>query len=291
MKIDIINKRTNNSLTLESYVYSSGVLITNFYPGNIPGLFNKVKGIGQYGSSLLSSTLEERTPIDVNAIILAEDRVEISTIKKNIDEILNPLDKVIIKYSDEGINKQIECSPDATPLYSTDYKTNNETALAFKVSFECFNPFWVDQEETILNVETWKDGFEFEFELTSIGVEFARKGPNEIEINNHGNVEAPLEVFFKGPALNPAITLNDEKFIKVNRNLEDDEMLYINTSFDNKVVQVFRGEVTEQAYNYIDIDSTFFNLNQGLNKISYATDGDFLPQSVVIKYKCHYFSL
>lgn len=291
MKIDIINKRTNNSLTLESYVYSSGVLITKFYQGNIQGLFNKVKGIGQYGSSMLSSTLEERTPIEVNAVILAEDKVEINIMKRNIDEILNPLDQVIIKYNDEGIKKQIECSPDATPLYSIDYKTNNSSALAFKVSFACFNPFWMDQEETILNVETWEEGFVFEFELNSDGIEFARKGPNEININNHGNVEAPLEVFFKGPALNPSITLDNGKFIKVNRNLEDDEILYINTSFDNKVVQVFRGEVIEQAYHYIDIDSVFFNLNQGLNKVSYATDGDFLPQSVVIKYKCHYFSL
>ncbi|MEG0642142.1 MAG: phage tail family protein [Clostridium sp.] len=290
MKIDIINKRTNNSITLESYVYSSGVLITNFYPGNIKGVFNKVKGIGQYGSSLMYTSIEDRQ-IELIAIILADDRSEINTIKRNVDGVINPLDNLVIKYFDEDIRKEIECMPEATPLYSTDYKTNNSNALAFKVNFECFNPFWIDQEDTVLNVETWEGGFEFEFELTSTDIEFARKGSNEIEINNYGNVEAPLEVFFKGPALNPSITLDDGKFIKVNRNLRDDEILYINTSFGNKAVQVFKGDVIEQAYHYIDIDSNFFNLNEGLNKISYATDGDFLSQSVVIKYKCHYFSL
>lgn len=290
MRIDIINKRTNNTVTLESYVYNTGVLITNFYPGTISATFNRVKGIGQHGSSLVSPSLEDRT-IEIKAIILSDDIMERNTIKRNLDDVLNPLDTIIIKYNNDGIRKQIQCSPDASPLYSTDYKTSNDLALAFSVSFECFNPFWMDQDETILNVETWEGGLEFEFELTSFGIEFARKGPNEIEINNYGNVEAPLEVFFKGPALNPSITLNSGKFIKVNRNLADDETLYINTSFDNKAVQVMRGDIVEQAYHYIDIDTIFFNLEPGKNLISYATDGDFLPQSVVIKYKCHYFSL
>ncbi len=290
MRIDIINKRTNNSITLESYINSTGVLVTYFNPGNISAKFNKVKGIGQYGSSLLSTSIEER-PVEIKAIILSNDIMERNTIKKNIDDVLNPLDQVIIKYNNNGISKQIEGSCDESPLYSTDYKTNNKSALAFTVNFECFNPFWMDQEDTVVNVETWEGGFEFEFELPSLGIEFARKGPNEIEINNYGNVEAPLEVFFKGPALNPSITLNDGKFIKVDRNLEDDEILYINTSFDNKAVQVMRGDIEEQAYHYINIDTKFFNLDPGKNLISYATDGDFLPQSVVIKYKCHYFSL
>ncbi len=290
MRIDIINKRTNNSITLESYINSTGVLVTYFNPGNISTKFNKVKGIGQYGSSLLSTSIEER-PVEIKAIILSNDIMERNTIKKNIDDVLNPLDQVIIKYNSNGISKQIEGSCDESPLYSTDYKTNNKSALAFTVNFECFNPFWMDQENTVVNVETWEGGFEFEFELSSLGIEFARKGPNEIEINNYGNVEAPLEVFFKGPALNPSITLNDGKFIKVDRNLEDDEILYINTSFDNKAVQVMRGDIEEQAYHYINIDTKFFNLDPGKNLISYATDGDFLPQSVVIKYKCHYFSL
>jgi len=47
MKIDIINQRTNNSISLDSYIYGMGVLITSFLPGNVPATFNKVKGINQ----------------------------------------------------------------------------------------------------------------------------------------------------------------------------------------------------------------------------------------------------
>lgn len=291
MRIDIVNTRTNNTITLESYVYNNGILITYFNPGKIEGIFNKVKGVGQNGSSLLSTTLEDRTPIELEGIILAEDKTELNALKRNIDNILNPLDTLIIKYYDGEITKQIECSSAATPLYSTDYKTNNDIALAFSINFECFKPFWMDQEETILNVETWEGGFEFEFQLTTDGIEFAKKGHNEIEIINDGNIEAPIEIFFKGPALNPSITLNNDKFIKVNKHIQESEILYIRTTFGNKAVQVIKESSIEQAYHYIDLNSTFFNLETGLSKISYATEGDFLPQSVVIKYRKHYFSL
>lgn len=290
MKIEIINKRTNNSINLDSYVYSSGILINKFDPGKIRASFNKTRGIGQHGYTLLSTTLEDRE-VNIKATIIANDRTERDIIKNNIDDVLNPLDELIIKYNDAEISKEIECSLDETPTYSTEYKTNNNFILEFNISFECFKPFWKDQTEKVINVETWKGGFEFGFELNSLGIEFAQKGSNEIIINNLGNIDAPIEIYFKGPALNPCITLDDNKFIKINKQIKDDEVLYINTSFDNKEVKIIKEDLREQAYHYLDIESTFFNLNQGQNKISYTTEGDFLPQSVIIKYKCNYFSL
>lgn len=290
MIIDIINKRSEKAITLEANVFNSGILITNFSQGNIPGTFNKIKGINQHGSSLLSTKIEEREMF-IEAIILAEDRRGIDIIKIGIDEVINPLDKLLIKYSDGDIKKEIIASADATPNYSTNYKTNNENCLAFKVSFECFNPFWMDQEETIMQIETWEGGFEFEFELISTGIEFARKGPNELNIINNGNIDAPLEIYFKGPALNPCVALGDGRFIKVNKDLNEEETLYIRTSFGNKAVKVIKDGVENQAYHYIDIDSSFFDLAYGENILSYSTEGDFIPQSVIIKYKCHYFSL
>lgn len=290
MKIEIINKRTNNSINLDSYVYESGVLINKFDPGNIKASFNKTRGIKQHGYTLLSSTLEEREPY-IKATIFATDRTERNVIKNNIDDVLNPLDELVIKYNDIGVSKEIQCSAIETPSYSIEYKTNNNFILEFEVSFECFIPFWRDQEDKVINVETWEGGFEFEFELSSSLIEFAQKGPSEIIINNDGNIDVPIEIYFKGPALNPCITLNDNKFIKVNKEIRDDEVLYINTSFDNKEVKIIKGDKREQAYHYLDIESTFFNLDQGENIISYTTEGDFLPQSVIINYKRNYFSL
>lgn len=285
--IEILNK--DKSITLDSYVFENGILITSFDDGEIPATFNKIKGVNQIGSSLNHSILETRN-MTLEAMILGEDRIQIEALKSSIDSVLNPMNDLIIKYTDDYKKKEIKGRVVSTPKYSSNYSTNNNNALALKIDIECFNPLWTDAVETIMNVETWIDGFEFEFELNSLGMEFARKGPNEVEIIN-GNVEAPLEIYFKGPALNPQITLNDNSFIKINKTLQDGEILYIRTNYGDKKVKIIRNDSIEQAYHYLDIDSRFFNLNSGKNKICYRTDGDFLPQSVVIKFKKHYLSL
>lgn len=290
MEIEIINNRTNLSVNLSSYVNPSGILINKFDPGKVAAKFNKNKSIRQNGYTLLSTTLEDRD-INIEATIIADDRIEIDTFKSLIDEVLNPLDTLTIKYDNENISRELQCSAEETPAYATDFKNNNDFILKFSISFECFNPFWLDQKENVLNVETWEGGLEFEFQLSEEGIEFSRKGPNEVEINNQGNVEAPLEIYFKGPALNPSIKLNDNKFIKVDRSLQDDEILYIKTSFDDKKVQIIKNNVQEQAYHYININSTFFDLPTGISKLSYSTEGDYLPQQVIIKYKTHYYSI
>lgn len=287
--IEILNKDNNKSITLDSYVFENGILITAFDEGEIPAIFNKIKGVNQIGSSLNHSTLETRN-MTLEAMILGEDRIQIEALKSSIDSVLNPMDDLIIKYTDDYKKKEIKGRVVSTPKYSSNYNTNNDNALALKIDIECFNPLWADQVETIMNVETWIDGFEFEFELTSLGIEFARKGPNEVEIIN-GNIEAPLEIYFKGPALNPQIVLNNRYFIKVNKSLQEGETLYIRTNYGDKAVKVIKGDSVEQAYNYLDVESNFFNLDSGINTLSYKTDGDFLPQSVVIKYKKHYLSL
>lgn len=289
MKIEIINMRTNESISMDSYIFGEGVLITEFNPGSIPATFNKVKGVNQNGVFRLTTTLEERQ-MELTAIILNSSRVEIEAVKSKIDDVLNPADDLKLKYTNDNIAKECICAADSTVQYSIENILNSESALEFKVSFECFNPFWTDQVETILNVETWEGGFEFDFEILSDGIEFARKGPNEIEILN-GSVEAPLEIFFKGPALNPKVTLNNSEFIKVNKALKEAETLYIKTNYGEKIVEIRKTTGVEQAYNYIDIQSKFFSLKPGKNTLMYATEGDFLPQSVIIQYKKHYLSL
>lgn len=289
MKITIVNTRTDESISMDSYVFGEGVLVTEFDPGSIPATFNKIKGVNQNGVFRTETTLEPR-PMELTAIILNSSRASIEAVKSQIDNVLNPLDELKFLYTSENIIKECLCAVGSTPKYAVENILNSNEALEFKVSFECFNPFWMDQTETVLNVETWEDGFEFEFELVDDGIEFAKKGANEIEILN-GTVQAPIEIFFKGPALNPKITLNNKEFIKVNKSIDETDTLYIKTNYGETAVEIRKPSGTEQAYNYLDIESKFFSLNPGKNTLVYATDGDFLPQSVIIQYKKHYLSL
>lgn len=291
--IELINKQNKVNITIDSYVKGTGILLTSFDDGQIQGEFSKFKGVNQYGQSINSTSLSER-PIDIEGIILADNREQIEVLKKQLVRILNPLQDVLLKYNGDYVNKEIIVRAEEIPKFSTDYKTNNEIGLGFKCSFNSAYPFWQDQDQNVINIETWEGGLEFDFEIPSDGVEFATKGINELELINYGDVESPLEIFFNGPALNPQVTLNGDKFIKVNKQIQDAETLYISTTYGNKKVEIIKSDgARENAYNYIDIKSTLslFNLDVWSNVLSYSTEGDFIPQSVIIKYKNKYLSL
>ena len=291
--IELSNNEKNLSIAMDSYVKGTGVLLTSFNDGQIQGEFSKLKGVNQYGQSISTTSLSER-PIDIEGIILADNREQIEVLKKQLVKILNPLQDVLIKYNEDYINKEIIVRAEEIPKFSTDYRTNNENALAFKCSLNASYPFWQDQNENVTNIETWEGGFEFEFEINAAGIEFAKKGPNELTFINHGDVESPLEIFFNGPALNPTIKLNNNKFIKLNKQIQDTETLYISTMYGKKRVEVIKSDGDrENAYNYIDIKSnlSLFNLEVGSNILSYSTEGVFIPQSVIIQYKNKYLSL
>lgn len=291
--IELINKENGLNTTIESYVQGTGILLTYFEDEQIQGEFNKFKGVNQHGMSINSTSLSERI-IYLEGIILADDREQIEVYKRQLVRVLNPLQDVLLKYNEDYINKEIIVRAEEIPKFSSDYKTNNKNGLAFKCDFNASYPFWQDQEENVTNIETWEGGLEFPFEIPSSGIEFAIKGPNELEFINYGDAESPLEIFFNGPALNPIIRLNDRKFIKLNKQIQDNETLYISTIYGNKRVEIINENgIRENAHNYIDMRSTLslFNLEVGSNILSYSTDGDFIPQSVIIKYKNKYLSL
>lgn len=297
--IELINKENKLSINIDSFIKETGVLLTHFEDEQVKGEFSKFKGVNQYGQSINSASLSERD-ISIEGIIIADNREQIEVLKRQLVRILNPLYDVLLKYNEDHISKEIIVRAEEIPAFSADYKTNNENGLAFQCSLNAPYPFWQDQKENVTNVETWEGGFEFEFEIPSDGIEFAKKGPNEIEFINYGDIDSPLEIFFNGPALNPVIKLrndkvnNKEAFIKLNKRIQDNETLYISTAYGNKKVEIIKNDgIRENAYNYIDIKSTLslFNLEVGTNILSYKTDGDFIPQSVIFKYKDKYLSL
>lgn len=54
-------------------------------------------------------------------------------------------------------------------------------------------------------------------------------------------------------------------------------MLYVNTEYGNKIVEVWKNianekeVVKENAFNYIDLDSSFFELVPGNNNLEYSS--------------------
>ncbi|WP_251860389.1 phage tail domain-containing protein [Clostridium sp. Marseille-Q2269] len=287
--IKLINLKNKEEINVESDIKYSGILCTKFNDNQTKGEFSRIKGVNQIGQSINSSTLSVRD-ISLGGVIIGEDRLQVEVLRKQLVAILNPLEDVLLKYTEDYIEKEIIVRAANVPIFSSEI--NNDNLLSFLVSLDADYPLWQDQEENVTNIETWEGGFEFEFEIPTEGIEFARKGPDKIEVLNNGQIESPLEFYFKAPALNPKIILNSKEYIKVNKKINEGEILYICTAYGKKRVEIIKEDGTrENAYGYIDIFSKFFKLPVGKSIISYSTEGDFIPQSVILKYKNQYLSL
>ena len=170
-----------------------------------------------------------------------------------------------------------------------DNRRNLYETLSFKIELICVDPFFKTVNEILININTWIGGWKFKFKLP---FKFKQKGEPKKNIYNDGHVETPVEIIFRGPAVNPSVINHATgEFIKVERTLTSDDTLYITTEFGNKKVEIERNGVRENAFHYIDLDSTFFQLKVGDNMIEYATDNELEPQSVEIRYRNRYIGV
>ncbi|MGL6294071.1 phage distal tail protein [Eubacterium aggregans] len=150
----------------------------------------------------------------------------------------------------------------------------------------CKNPLFKGVISKTLMVATWTGGWQFPWKFP---FKFKDKGEPSITINNLRHCDTPVEIFFKGPAYNPKITLDTGEFIKVKKTLSSDDTLIINTDFDDLRVEVETNGVETDAFDYYVSDSTMFYLHPGQNTIHYETADELAPQSVYIEYYEHYF--
>lgn len=158
----------------------------------------------------------------------------------------------------------------------------------FQISLICPNPNWKKYFEVGEEINTWIGGWKFKFKLP---FRFKQKGETKKNIYNKGDIDTPLKIYFKGPAVKPCITnLTTGKFIKINRELKSDDTLIINTERGNKEVIIESNGKKINAFNYIDLDSSFFSLLPGDNLIEYSTES-LEPQSVEIRFNHLYIGI
>ena len=81
------------------------------------------------------------------------------------------------------------------------------------------------------------------------------------------------------------------EFIRIKRELTSDDILYINTAFGQKKVEIIRSGVSTDAFDYIDLQSVFFSLQVGDNMLEYTSENGLDPQSVEVRYKNRYIGV
>lgn len=248
----------------------------------LDGLSNNLystKNVNQDGITIDNMDLQERS-ITLKGKIITTDKEEIQRNKNKLLSIFNPKFGGIIKYKDLYIN----CEVEAGPVFS--YKSYN--ILEWIIELVAPKPY-LESVQYGEEISTWINGLCFKF---SLPFKLKERGETKKNVTNEGHADTPIQIYFKGPAVNPKIVNHSTgEYIQVIKELTTDDILIINTEFGNKTVEIERDNIRTNAFQYIDLDSVFFNLKVGDNLIEYSSENEINPQSVEIRYKNRYVGI
>ena len=164
--------------------------------------------------------------------------------------------------------------------------------LRFLVHLYCPDPFLMGSITYSQEMADWVGGLRFPLQLPMM---FAGRSTRQSTIiRNDGDVPTPLTLEFLGPAVNPKVIKDDTgEYIQVNREIGEDEKLIVSTGFGDKRV-ILKNRITGEetnAFGWIDLGSTFFQLDVGNNLISYSAESGQETAKVWIKWRNRYLGV
>lgn len=255
---------------------------------NIPVTTHSQKAPRQDGSTYIDNTLEGRAITIEGIIITRNNPDEVLECRRKMQRVLNPkLGEVTISYHyGEKTNevKEIKGIVETTPVFPGGDGNKGFYYQKYLINIYCHNPFWLEPFYESSEMSYIMGGLKFNLVFPT---SFSSRGFRRKCINN-GDIGAPVEIDFKGPATNPSVTNETTgEFIKVNRELGQNDVLTVSTTFGEKYVRINE----ENAFHYIDLDSSFWGLVPGENVLSYKSNNDSINTRVAIKWRNRYVGL
>lgn len=250
--------------------------------GEVSVAIESQKAPKQDGSTYLGNVLENRAISIEGTIITKGDPGAVLEARRLMQRVLNPkLDAVTITYRRGNQAKEIVGIAETTPVFPSGQGSKGLYYQKFLLHLICHEPFWLDTYFESREMSYLMGGVQFRLRLPTL---FSYRGFKRRAING-GDVATPVEIEFKGPAVNPTVSnLTTGEFIRVNRELAEDDVLSIGTAFGKKYVRIN----DENAFHYIDLDSVFWSLVPGENALSYTSNNDSIKTRVVVSWKNRY---
>lgn len=239
--------------------------------GAIKNIIHTQKSPFQDGETVIAENLETRD-ITIDGSINAIDKEDILGYRRRLLKIFNPKLNGKLQYELDDFKKEIECKVDYAPIFPhTDGKYKK-----FLLQLFCPNPFWRDLSTTKEEIAIWRGMLEFPLEILESGIEIGYREPSLIiNAENKGDVPCGIKLDFKalGTVKNPSLlNINTREFIRINKTMTGGEVLTVTTHFGNKRVESNINGVITNAFNFIDLESDFIQLNPGDNLFRYDAD-------------------
>ena len=291
-RLEIVNLALNEKIIFDSYGGADEDILLSHIEGlGHPGATSqKTQGINQDGTNSSDSLLDARV-IKLQTTIRTINRRKLYELRRKIFRIINPKTynkdtnkrgELLIYYTNDYKKYRIYGKVE-DPAEFNERKKNHDKAT---ISFYCQDPYWLDEEGQDIDIKSVRGGLKFPLSL-----------PNKFsivtfykEIINEGDTEAPVQIEYIGPALNPKIVNETTgEYIQVNMEIGEKEKLIINTAEGKETVNLITPHTIKDVYNNIDLNSTFFKLIVGKNLIKYSSDAETSKDSVrIIDYSNKY---
>jgi len=249
--------------------------------GGAETLVQMQKAPNQDGATYLDTLLEPRS-MTFEVIIRADTQTELFEYRRKLARVFNPklgLGRLVYQYY--GGEKEIAAAVELAPVFPSDRDSSGPTFQKSLFTVICPSPFWLDTFTESEEMAAWLGYFKFPLRFpTRMGAQGSVR-----TLNNIGDVEAPVIIEFNGPAVNPkVVNLTTGEFVRVKRTLAEGDKLTIDTTFGRKRVEI-NGL---NAFNWIDLESTFWQLRPGYNVVEYTADSGQENATVQIKWRNRY---
>lgn len=285
-KLEVINLALNESILFNSVGnLEEDILLSHIEGLGHPGATSqKSQGVNQDGCNSEDSLLDPRV-IKLQITIGTKNREKLYELRRRIIRLINPKTynqstgkrgELLIYYQNDFKKYRIYGKVEDSAEFN-DRKNNHDKAT---ISFYCQDPYWLDEKGQDIDIKSVRGGLKFPLKIKTkfSTISFYK------EIDNEGDVEAPVQIEYAGPAMNPCI-INETtgEFIQVNMEIDEKEKLVIDTREGKETVNLITPHETIDVYNKIDLNSTFFKLIVGKNLIKYSSDIEGARDKITIK--------
>ncbi len=246
----------------------------------------------QHGDTLVGVRFEPRI-IEIKGKITERDHEAGARLRRQALKILNPELDGTLTYTFGDFARKITAKVDGTPKF-----THPDLFEVFNITFKCLSPFWLENEVKREEIAGWIADWIFPTVIDKDDPTSMIYGHREpaiiVDVYNSGHVSAGMKVEFKalGALTNPQIfNVNTREFMKVNYTMAAGDKIIIDTSFGSKSIRLISQGVESNIYRYMDVDSTFMQLDIGDNLFRYDADSGVDNLDVVISYNPQYLGV
>lgn len=240
--------------------------------GTVPGTHKSYKFLNQIGSSIESTSLEERD-ISISGWVIGSTYDLLSLNKAKLNRLVNPLHMISLIVGEY----QIDFKPDSSIKYSVAYKENNEVLCKFLIQGTCPYPMFTTTYRNTIDIASTLPKLRFPLIIPqNQGILMGLREPSLLTtIENKGDIDTGMVITItcKTSATNPMLfNIDTREGFKINKTLVPDEQIVMSTENGRKSIKGILNGVESSYLTYLDFDSDWLQLHTGLNNLKYDAE-------------------